>query len=91
MADDPYERHDAGKLRVVQNWTSGSDRSPLGAVHVPPAPGRVPELMDDLVAFMRRTDLDPVVQSAVAHVQFASIHPFHDGNGRLGRSLINAV
>ena len=91
MADDPYERHDAGKLRVVQNWISGSDRSPLGAVHVPPAPARVPELMDDLVAFMRRTDLDPVVQAAVAHAQFESIHPFHDGNGRLGRSLINAV
>jgi len=91
MADDPYERHDAGTLRVVQNRISGSDRSPLGAVHVPPAPGRVPELMDDLVAFMHRTDLDPVVQAAVAHAQFESIHPFHDGNGRLGRSLINAV
>ncbi|PWJ50276.1 Fic family protein [Quadrisphaera granulorum] len=91
MANDPHERHDAGRLRTVQNWISGSDRSPLGAVHVPPAPAHVPELMDDLLAFMRRTDLDPVVQAAVAHAHFESIHPFNDGNGRIGRSLVNAV
>lgn len=91
MADDPYERHDAGRLRTVQNWIGGSDRSPLGAVHVPPEPGLVPALMDDLVAFMARTDIDPVLHAAVAHAQFESIHPFTDGNGRLGRSLINAL
>lgn len=90
MSDDAEEK-DAGKLRAVQNWIGGSNRSPRGAVHVPPAPGRVPALMRDLVAFMRRTDLDPVVQAAVAHAQFESIHPFTDGNGRVGRSMINAV
>jgi Fic family protein len=47
--------------------------------------------MDDLIAFMRRTDLDPIVQAGVAHAQFESIHPFTDGNGRVGRSMINAV
>ncbi|WP_454049889.1 Fic family protein [Cellulomonas sp. Marseille-Q8402] len=91
MADDPEEKWDAGTLRTVQNWIGGSNRSPRGAVHVPPVPGRVPGLMDDLIAFLRRTDLDPVVQAAVAHAQFESIHPFTDGNGRIGRSLINAV
>lgn len=91
MADDPDEKWDAGTLRAVQNWIGGSNRSPRGAVHVPPAPERVPALMADLIAFMRRTDLDPVVQAAVAHAQFESIHPFTDGNGRIGRSLINAV
>lgn len=91
MADDPEEKWDAGRLRTVQNWIGGSNRSPRGAVHVPPAPERVPGLMDDLIAFVRRTDLDPVVQAAVAHAQFESIHPFTDGNGRIGRSLINAV
>ena len=91
MADDPEEKWDAGTLRTVQNWIGGSNRSPLGAVHVPPAPGRVPELMDDLVAFTRRTDVDPIVHAAVTHAQFESIHPFTDGNGRLGRSLINGV
>ncbi|WP_187279466.1 Fic family protein [Quadrisphaera setariae] len=91
MADDPHERHDAGALRRVQNWIGGSDRSPLGALHVPPTPGRVPALMEDLIAFMRRTDLDPLVQAAVAHAQFESIHPFTDGNGRIGRALVNAL
>lgn len=91
MADDAEEKWYAGQLRDVQNWIGGSNRSPAGAVHVPPAPGRVPELMDDLVAFMRRTDIDPVLHAAVAHAQFESIHPFTDGNGRVGRSLINGV
>lgn len=91
MADDPEEKWDAGRLRSVQNWIGGSNLSPLGAVHVPPAHERVPELMEDLVEFMRRTDIDPVLQAAVAHAQFESIHPFTDGNGRVGRSLINAV
>lgn len=91
MADDPEEKWDAGRLRTVQNWIGGSNRSPRGAVHVPPAPDRVPALMDDLVAFLRRTDLDPVVQAAVAHAQFESIHPFTDGNGRVGRTLVNAL
>lgn len=91
MGDDVHENWDAGTLRTVQNWIGGSNRSPLGAVHVPPAPERVPELMVDLVAFMRRTDIDPVLHAAVAHAQFESIHPFTDGNGRVGRSLINAI
>lgn len=91
MADDPEEKWDAGHLRTVQDWIGGSNRSPQGAVHVPPTHDRVPELMDDLVLFMRRTDLDPVLQAAVAHAQFESIHPFTDGNGRIGRSLINAL
>lgn len=91
MADDVEEKWDAGQLRRVQNWIGGSNRSPRGAVHVPPAPGRVRELMNDLVTFMRRTDMDPVVQAAVAHAQFESIHPFTDGNGRVGRSMINAL
>ncbi|WP_213281163.1 Fic family protein [Cellulomonas hominis] len=91
MADDPEEKWDAGTLRTVQNWTGGSNRSPRGALHVPPAPSLLPALMADLVDFLRRTDLDPVVQAAVAHAQFESIHPFTDGNGRVGRSLINAI
>ncbi|MEP7763053.1 Fic family protein [Sanguibacter sp. 25GB23B1] len=91
MADDPQEKWSAGRLRAVQNWIGGSNRSPAGAVRVPPSHERVPALMDDLVTFMRRADIDPVLQSAVAHAQFESIHPFTDGNGRVGRSLINGV
>jgi Fic family protein len=47
--------------------------------------------MDDLVEFMNRTDLLPVVQAAIAHAQFETIHPFADGNGRVGRAFIHFV
>jgi Fic family protein len=47
--------------------------------------------MNDLVAFMSRTDLPPVVQAAIAHAQFETIHPFADGNGRVGRALVHVV
>ncbi|GAA1057570.1 Fic family protein [Agromyces luteolus] len=91
MADDPVDARYAGRVRDVQNWISGSDHSPIGAVHVPPPPELVPELLEDLLAFAARDDLDPVAQAAIAHAQFESIHPFTDGNGRIGRALINAV
>jgi len=91
MAEDPVDARYAGRIRDVQNWISGSDHSPIGAVHVPPPPELVPELLDDLLAFTARDDLDPVAQAAIAHAQFESIHPFTDGNGRIGRALINAV
>jgi Fic family protein len=47
--------------------------------------------MDDLVVFMNRTDLSPVIQAAIAHAQFETIHPFADGTGRVGRALIHVV
>lgn len=53
--------------------------------------GHVPALIDDLVAFARRTDLPLLAQTAVAHAQFETIHPFADGNGRTGRALIHAL
>jgi len=88
---DPVDSRYAGQLRDVQNWIGGSDHSPRGALHVPPHPNKVLTLMDDLLAYSARTDLDPIAQSVVAHAQFESIHPFTDGNGRIGRSLINAI
>lgn len=47
--------------------------------------------MDDLMEFANRTDLPVLIQAAVAHAQFESIHPFTDGNGRIGRALINTI
>ena len=85
------ERTSAGRFRTVQNWIGGSDFSPRGADYVPPPADEVEPLMSDLVAFMARDDLHPVAQAAIAHVHFESIHPFNDGNGRLGRAVINAV
>lgn len=90
MAPDPYA--DApGALRCVQNWIGGSDHSPLDAAFVPPPPDLVPELVDDLLRFAARTDLPVLAKAAIAHAQFESIHPFVDGNGRLGRALISAI
>ncbi|MFS2031335.1 Fic family protein, partial [Curtobacterium sp. CT11-45] len=60
-------------------------------LHVPPPAALVPELMDDLFAFLHRDDLHPIAQAAIAHAQFESIHPFTDGNGRIGRALVAAV
>lgn len=91
MADDPVEARDAGRFREVQNWIGGSDHSPRGALFVPPPPERVAALMDDLVRFTNRRDLPVLVLGAIAHAQFESIHPFTDGNGRIGRALVNAL
>lgn len=80
-----------GVVRTTQNWIGGSDYNPIGAAFVPPPPEHVPGLLEDLCRFVRRDDLAPVVQAAIAHAQFETIHPFADGNGRAGRALIYAV
>lgn len=87
----PEESHRAGRFREVQNWIGGSDYSPNNALFVPPPPETVPAYLDDLFAFANRDDLPVFVQAAVLHAQFESIHPFIDGNGRIGRTLIHAV
>lgn len=81
----------AGELRERQNWIGGNAYNPGRADFVPPPPEHVKGMMDDLVAFMNRADLPPVVQAAIAHAQFETIHPFADGNGRVGRALIHVV
>lgn len=81
----------AGVVRAEQNWIGGEASSPLDAEFVPPPPEEVTALLDDLSAFVSRDDLPPVLQAAIAHVQFETIHPFHDGNGRVGRALIHVV
>ncbi|WP_238997774.1 Fic family protein [Nocardioides limicola] len=91
MADDPIEQPYAGRWRDMQNWIGGSNHSPRHALYVPPPPGLVPGLMDDLVRFATRSDLPVIVQASIAHAQFESIHPFTDGNGRVGRALASAV
>jgi Fic family protein len=80
-----------GELRRSQNWIGGT--RPGKAVFVPPPPERVPELLSDLERFIHDPDpkLPPLVRVALAHVQFETIHPFLDGNGRIGRLLIAAL
>lgn len=81
----------AGQLRTSQVWIGGRHPNPRGAAFIPPPEGEVERLLDDLCRFCERDDLPPLVQAAVAHVQFETIHPFADGNGRVGRALIHAV
>ncbi len=90
MADAPA-RLAPGAFRREQNWIGGRLNSPLDARYVPPPEGEVEPLVADLVTFVNRDDLPPVVQAAIAHAQFETIHPFVDGNGRVGRGLIHVV
>ena len=78
-----------GTFRPTLGWVGGN--SPLDAAYVPPPPSEVPELMEDLVTFANDTpeDFDPVSHAAIIHAQFEAIHPYGDGNGRLGRVLVN--
>lgn len=91
MRDDLHESRYAGRVRDVQNWIGGSDHSPRGALHIPPPSVTVDDYMADLIDFSNRTDLPVLAQAAIAHAQFESIHPFTDGNGRIGRALVNTI
>jgi Fic family protein len=86
-----FDRAVAGVVRDRQSWIGGSDYHPLDAAYVPPPAEYVPALLEDLCEFIERDDLAPVVQAAIAHAQFETIHPFADGNGRVGRALIHTV
>lgn len=77
-----------GCIRQEQVWIGGTPYSPHGAVFVPPVASRVQGCLDDLIAFARRDDLDPVTKAAICHAQFETIHPFVDGNGRTGRVIL---
>ncbi|WP_129660480.1 Fic family protein [Rothia halotolerans] len=78
-------------IRREQNWVGGSGLSPLRADFVPPPESEVPRLLEDLSRFVTQTHGNPVVRAAIAHAQFETIHPFIDGNGRIGRALIHTV
>lgn len=91
LLEGTSEERFAGKLRQEQNWVGGRASGPAGADFVPPPWQDVRGLLDDLVAFCNRDDLPPILQAAIAHAQFETIHPFSDGNGRAGRCLIHVV
>ena len=75
-----------GRFRQLQNWVGGA--TPRDAAYVPPPAEHVDRLMLDLVRFTNSSTLDPVTLAAVVHAQFETIHPYGDGNGRLGRVLL---
>lgn len=80
-----------GEIRNEQVWVGGTPYSPHGALYVPPSASRVRPLLDDLVSFAVRDDIQPLAKAAVVHAQFETIHPFVDGNGRTGRALLHKM
>jgi len=80
-----------GEFRRSQNWIGGT--RPGNAYFVPPPPHRVSECMDALERFLHDENqpYPTLIKAALAHVQFETIHPFLDGNGRLGRLLISFI
>jgi Fic family protein len=76
-----------GEVRQTQNWIGGS--RPSNAAYVPPPTQSLPDLLGDLERYLHSSDkLPKLVRIGLAHVQFESIHPYLDGNGRIGRLLI---
>ena len=83
--------HIGGVVRTMQNWIGGSSYNPCSAVFVPPPPDTVDALLHDLLDYVNGDDHPALVQAAIAHAQFETIHPFADGNGRTGRALIHVI
>lgn len=81
----------AGHYRDGLVWVGTSSITPRGASYVAPQPAQVPAAMADLMRFICREDLPVLVQAAIAHAQFETIHPFDDGNGRTGRAIVHAL
>lgn len=84
-------RHIAGQVRSQQNWIGGNDYNPCGADFVPPPQEELSRLLADLCQAINDDTLPPLVQAALVHAQFETIHPFDDGNGRTGRALVHVV
>ena len=80
-----------GAVRRTQNWIGGSSYNPCAASFVPAPPDHLDALLDDLLRYVNGDEHPALVQAAIAHAQFETIHPFADGNGRTGRALIHVV
>ena len=86
------ENRAPGELRKIQNWIGPAGCTKQTATYIPPPPGRVAELLSDLETFIHGDQRFPVlIRAALVHQQFESIHPFLDGNGRVGRLLVTLM
>ncbi|MBD1269944.1 Fic family protein [Aeromicrobium tamlense] len=85
------DQADPGRFREQQVWIGGTDYSPHEAEFVPPRHSRIQDSIQDLCAFSERTTLPLLAHAAIAHAQFETIHPFNDGNGRVGRALVHVM
>jgi len=87
------EEKNPGQLRTSPVWVGRAGATPESAAFVPPLPQHLPDLMRDWEYFVNEDgkQLPALIQAALAHYQFETIHPFLDGNGRIGRLLINLL
>lgn len=86
------EQKSPGEFRRTPVWIGSSTDNPETALFVPPLPGEVPELISDWEKFVNTPSGVPaLIRCALMHYQFETIHPFLDGNGRIGRLLINLM
>ncbi len=77
-----------GEFRRSQNWIGAPGSTVENATYVPPPPAEMLACLTDWENFLQQSPLPPLIQAALAHYQFEAIHPFLDGNGRLGRLMI---
>lgn len=87
---DVRGNHSAGQFKEKQNFIGRSEGGELiKAIYIPPSPEDMPELLENLEWYLNTPQSEPrLVQCALAHYQFETIHPFGDGNGRIGRLLV---
>lgn len=77
-----------GRFRREQNWIGSAGCSIEHATYVPPSPLQLQDYLESWEAYLKHEEFDPLTQTAIIHAQFELIHPFKDGNGRIGRLLV---
>lgn len=82
------ENKDPGNFRRIQNWIGKPGSKMEEARFIPPSPANIMEYMGNWEKYIHTADKDPLVQLAIVHAQFEIIHPFLDGNGRIGRIIL---
>jgi len=82
------QHRDPGEFRRTQNWIGPSSSTLKDAAFVPPPPGELLHVLGDLEKFLHDQTLPPLAHAGLVHAQFETIHPFLDGNGRVGRLLV---
>jgi len=91
MRGVPGDAATPGEFRRTQNWIGRPGSTLADAAYVPPPPDRLMEMLGRWEIFLHDRSLPPLVHAAFAHAQFEAIHPFLDGNGRVGRLLITLL
>lgn len=89
LSDARGKDKEPGEIRTIQNYIGPKGLGKEGATFIPPVPEEVNDLLENLMEYMNNLyDDEAFIKVAISHVQFESIHPYHDGNGRMGRALM---